>query len=237
MTTGPDEKAVAGSGHLRASHADREQVIGTLKAAFVQGRLTKGELDVRVGQTLTARTYADLAVLTADIPAGLAAVLPPRQPAAPRARRPVQTVLTWGACWFITPAILLAGLLPDNHNAAAVAFPVALVYFMAWIVAGVVMIDSRHQQRSHGQIPPRPAPRGQALEGKQDAWIDDNLTLCEARSDISASHLPGWLPRASRSVAQLHSVATGGLRSRVRPLGMAYNGPRTLRIIRESAGH
>ncbi len=28
-----------GDGHLRASHADREQVIGSLKAAFVQGRL------------------------------------------------------------------------------------------------------------------------------------------------------------------------------------------------------
>ena len=34
----------AGRGHLRASHADRERVIGTLKAAFVQGRLTKDEL-------------------------------------------------------------------------------------------------------------------------------------------------------------------------------------------------
>jgi len=38
----------AGCGHLRASHADREQVIGTLKTAFVQGRLGRDELDVRV---------------------------------------------------------------------------------------------------------------------------------------------------------------------------------------------
>jgi hypothetical protein len=29
--------AAAGRGDLRASHADREQVIGALKAAFVQG--------------------------------------------------------------------------------------------------------------------------------------------------------------------------------------------------------
>jgi uncharacterized protein DUF1707 len=44
MATGPGhEKALgaAGLGHLRASHADREQIIETLKAAFVQGRLTK----------------------------------------------------------------------------------------------------------------------------------------------------------------------------------------------------
>jgi hypothetical protein len=39
----------AGRGHLRASHADREHVIGMLKTAFVQGRLTKDELDARVG--------------------------------------------------------------------------------------------------------------------------------------------------------------------------------------------
>ena len=32
-------------GDLRASHADRERVIGTIKAAFVQGRLTEDELD------------------------------------------------------------------------------------------------------------------------------------------------------------------------------------------------
>ena len=46
-----DERAAraGGRGHLRASHADREQVIGTLKAAFVQGMLGKDEFDLRVG--------------------------------------------------------------------------------------------------------------------------------------------------------------------------------------------
>ena len=70
MITGPEEGAAAGRGHLRAAHADREHVIDLLKAAFVQGRLTKDELDTRAGQALTARTYAQLAALTDDIPAG-----------------------------------------------------------------------------------------------------------------------------------------------------------------------
>ena len=48
--------AAADRGHLRASHADREQVIGTLTAAFVQGMLPKDEFDLRVGQTFAART-------------------------------------------------------------------------------------------------------------------------------------------------------------------------------------
>ena len=73
MTVGPGDEVAAGAGghsHLRASHADREQVIGVLKAAFAQGRLTKGELDARVGHVFTSETCADLAGLTADIPPG-----------------------------------------------------------------------------------------------------------------------------------------------------------------------
>ena len=69
MTTGPgDEKAAGGSdrGHFRASHADREQVIAALRAAFIQGRLTRDEFDLRVGRALEARTYAELAALTVE---------------------------------------------------------------------------------------------------------------------------------------------------------------------------
>jgi len=42
-------------------------VIDVLKAAFVQGRLTRDEFDARVGRAFTSRTYADLAALTADV--------------------------------------------------------------------------------------------------------------------------------------------------------------------------
>src|SRR5262252_141743 len=73
-TVGPwavGHAATADRGRLRASHADRERVIEVLKTAFVQGRLTKDELETRAGQTFAARTYADLAALTADLPAGL----------------------------------------------------------------------------------------------------------------------------------------------------------------------
>jgi len=52
--TGPGYEqavAVAGRGHLRASRADREQMIDALKAAFVQGRLTKEKrVNLRAGQ-------------------------------------------------------------------------------------------------------------------------------------------------------------------------------------------
>ena len=57
--TGPEDPAAAGRGRIRAGHADREQVIEALKNAFVQGRLTRDELDTRAGRTLAARTRAD----------------------------------------------------------------------------------------------------------------------------------------------------------------------------------
>jgi hypothetical protein len=54
----------AGGGHLRASDADRERAIDVLKAAFVQGLLSKSELARRAGQALESRTYAELAFAT-----------------------------------------------------------------------------------------------------------------------------------------------------------------------------
>jgi len=64
--SGPEEQLARN--RLRASHADREQVIGLLKAAFVHGRLTKEEFDGRVDRALAARTYAELTRLTDDLP-------------------------------------------------------------------------------------------------------------------------------------------------------------------------
>ena len=76
-----------GRGQLRASRADREQAIDVLKAAFMQERLAKTEFEIRVGQALGSRTYAELAAVTADIPARPLAGQPPRMPARVREQR------------------------------------------------------------------------------------------------------------------------------------------------------
>jgi hypothetical protein len=147
MMAGPGYEKAAGAtrrGHLRASHADREQTIDTLKAAFVQERLTKDEFDARIGQTLAARTYAELATLTADIPGGLTGAQPPPKPSRPRANRAVR----WGTSGFITPAILAAafvvGSLSGDREFAAVAFVIAFVYFVFWLSAGADMLWEWH---------------------------------------------------------------------------------------------
>src|SRR5215471_5335565 len=113
--------AAVGRGHLRACHADRERVIGVLKAAFVQGRLGSDELTARVGQALAARTYADLATLTADLPAGLSAAEPPDQPARARAPLPVRAaawLMCLGALLTLADAATVWMTLPGVRSAA-----------------------------------------------------------------------------------------------------------------------
>ena len=83
MATGPWDPITADAmdrTRLRASDVDREQVIDALKAAFVQGMLTKDELDMRAGWALASRTTAELAAITTDIPASLIPVQPPSKP-------------------------------------------------------------------------------------------------------------------------------------------------------------
>ncbi len=53
---------------LRAGDGDRDAVAEQLREAHAEGRLTMEELDDRLGRTYAARTFADLAPLTADLP-------------------------------------------------------------------------------------------------------------------------------------------------------------------------
>jgi hypothetical protein len=55
---------------MLASNADRERAIDVLRAGFAEGRLTQSEFEDRVSRVRSARTYAQLAELTCDLPAG-----------------------------------------------------------------------------------------------------------------------------------------------------------------------
>lgn len=165
--TGPgDEMATAeGRGDLRASRADREQVVELLKAAFVQGMLAKDEFDQRVGQAFAARTYAELAAVTADLPANLTAVQPPK-PARAQGERPiarpgpvimVATVLYAGVWPLALLVPLPRGIDGDSAAAASLVLIASLVYFLVLITAVGFAIADRREKRSGGQPPRRPA--------------------------------------------------------------------------------
>ncbi len=137
-------------GHYRAADADRERVINVLKTAFTEGRLTKEEYDIRVGQALSARTYADLGALTDDLPVPRPPVVPrhytsglPRQPAGPA---PAQTNS-------LARTALILGL------AQVVSFPLG-------IAAAIVGTKARRQIRRTGE-----AGYGMATAGMVLGWI------------------------------------------------------------------
>ncbi len=142
MTLGPEDRgpSAAARGHLRASDADREQMVDTLKAAFAAGRLAKDDFDARIGQAFASRTYAELAAVTVGIPAGPAVGPPPaRKPS-----RRVSDAVRWGASGFVTPAILAIAFalnsLPGNRALGPVTFVIAFVYFVFWMSVGADML-------------------------------------------------------------------------------------------------
>jgi hypothetical protein len=157
----------AGRGRLRASHADREQVIETLKDAFVQGRLTKDEFDSRVSHVLASRTYADLATLTADLPAGPPPAKRSRQPVPARPRPENSTVRNGVRVIAVTTVLtggVWAGALFSNTNnqvVGALATSFTFLWLGIVLVIGAIMIESRRQQRSGGQLPPTRGRDGQ----------------------------------------------------------------------------
>jgi Domain of unknown function (DUF1707)/Domain of unknown function (DUF4190) len=59
----------AGRGNMRACDADRDRVAELLNVAYSEGRLSKDEYDARLENAFSARTYADLDQLVADLPA------------------------------------------------------------------------------------------------------------------------------------------------------------------------
>jgi Domain of unknown function (DUF1707) len=139
------QAAAAGRGGLRTSRADRDQVIEVLKAAFVQGRLTKDEFEARIDQALTSRTYAELAAVTADIPAGLTDTQrvhefePPRRPARTRTRVSMNTAVTAGAFVAIATNVGVVGALIIGNGVAVIAV-VAFFAIAAAVAIGAMIV-------------------------------------------------------------------------------------------------
>jgi len=209
VIAGPGDERAAGKGRgrgeLRASHADREQAIEVLKDAFAQGRLTRDELDSRVGQAFASRTYAELAAVTADIPAWTA-IAPPREPARARNRAPGTHSVRNGAIvsgvgLIIAAAAALGG--PVYNDGSPLAVPLLiLAAFIVIVVVPLVMLTAVtiawEQRRSSRQLPPRPGQGDQAPEGRRDAAIGHDPAHPDADPDQNRADLRTHSPRPGR---------------------------------------
>jgi Domain of unknown function (DUF1707) len=187
MISGPEGEMAAraaDAGRMRASHADRNGVVDVLKAAFIEGRLTKDELDARLSQTLAARTHAELAALTADIPPGtkLARLPRPERAPAPQSTHWVtHQAVKAGAATIggLVLAVSALGIVAGNP-AIGIALAVFIVILAAVasalvgsLVGATLMLESRRRRRrSRRRSPTRPGsgasgdqalPRGHAL--------------------------------------------------------------------------
>ena len=174
MVTGPGDElaaSAAGRGRLRVSDAEREQVIGAVKAAFVRGMLAKDEFDLRVSQAFASRTYAELAAVTAALPVEPAAAQPPR-PARARGGQPVLrpgrvmaagTALYAGIQAFVFLSPWPVGTENDPARAKIALFLLSNpMYVAVLLICVVILIAGRRERRSGG----RPAPGA----GGRAAW-------------------------------------------------------------------
>jgi len=127
---------------LRASDDDREHVIGTLKTAFVQGRLTEEELGERAGQVYASRTYAELAEVTARVTADIPGELTGRTGARPRRDPWRATKIAWRVEYAVfLPGIATLLLMPGGPREIAVL--AAVVYLLFWTLGVAMMVTSR----------------------------------------------------------------------------------------------
>jgi hypothetical protein len=186
VTAGREDGTAGKPGQLRTSHADRDQAINVLKAAFVQGRLTKHEFDLRVGQVLGSRTFADLGALTADIPGWVTGALVADEPArAPGRALSFKTAAGVGAIGAVPSmasaavAMTQAGGVPAVVGVLVVGLTGVLVTVLLAALLVVLSWVVRRSQRAPEQGPPpgrsglaskRPASSRQLPSARRHPW-------------------------------------------------------------------
>ncbi len=100
---------------LRASDADREQLVDVLKGAFAEGRLSQDEYTERMERAYTAKTYGELALLSADLPSQM----PPSHPAyrSPGTNSLAVASLVFGVAEFFTAGLTAVPAVVLGHKA------------------------------------------------------------------------------------------------------------------------
>jgi type III secretory pathway component EscV len=116
----------------------------------VHGRLAKDEFDARVGQAFASRTYAELAAVTADIPARQIADQPPGNPARAPGRPTVSHAAKARRCVVIALAMMTVATFAPGGPALLLFMPLCLT---ALLVAAAQILTSQHEKRSRGQLP------------------------------------------------------------------------------------
>jgi hypothetical protein len=145
---------------LRAADTDRDHAADLLRQAAAEGRITFDELDERVSQAYAAKTFADLAALTSDLPGpGVSAPTP----AQPRYQPPAVPAGT------PAPSLSLA-IMSGTRRAGRWVVPPT---YTAVAIMGGVELDLRHATFSAPEV----TIRAFSLMGGVDITVPEDMAV------------------------------------------------------------
>lgn len=172
-----DVDGFAGTGDLRASDDDREKQAEVVRQAAAEGRLDFTELEERLERVYAARTYAELAEITRDLPnAELVVPSPPAGAKVDRAgRQSVQAL-------FSTQKIKGAWTVPRRMSVRS--------------IAGTVVLDFTETSMPHEVVVDVQVIVGElSLIVPEDVAVELepqlNTVLGEVRSKVTTERAPG----------------------------------------------
>lgn len=148
-------------GALRASDADRDQIVDRLHKAATEGRIASDELEQRVSQALKAQTYGELEATVADLPG-------PRRSRSGQIQRQ-RTAGQWAVSAVRANPALLLFVIP----VLAVTLAMVVAATAVWAVLMVVMMlvgGRRHGGASPWAYAARRGARAYGRRGTGRHW-------------------------------------------------------------------
>jgi hypothetical protein len=168
---------------------------------------------------IASRTYADLADLTADIPAGLADAEPAAKPTGSPARTLAKGARRSGICILLAFALVGVVTLTQSGPVVGIALLSALIAILAASAfLGYGVVNAWQERRLHRQLPPTSRRDGRKLHGGRPDGTGHDPTLPRDRPNRARADLrfdrsrPGRphssgrgfrVPRAARPVPDL----------------------------------
>jgi hypothetical protein len=144
---------------LRASDADREQLVEQLRQHHVEGRLTVEELSERTERAYAARTFGDLDALATDLPpvhrpagsrrAEAAPAAPARPPAATAGQTAARAALLRSLLWYgLLSVVLLVVWAMSGREYFWPIWPIlGFALFLGWQAFNLLGPQAQDQRR------------------------------------------------------------------------------------------
>jgi hypothetical protein len=189
----PDGKQVEpGGGQVRASDADRDRVVEVLGTASAEGRLSPEEYSQRIDAALVARTHADLATLTSDLPA----VPHTNAVAIPEEITAVLGNESRKGPWVVPPHLVVRSVLGDCHlemQEAVIEQQVTIIDVTAKFGSVTIWVPDGTDVRMTGRAVL--SAKSSELHGKPEPGAPVIVVRCDLFCSAVNVKLPDWKMR------------------------------------------